>query len=454
MRYIPHTQNDIEEMLKAIGVKSVDELFDTIPEPYRLKRPLDLEPTLHESALMKHVNGLASKNQARGLVSFMGAGMYAHHIPPAVDQLLLRSEFYTAYTPYQAEVSQGTLQAMYEFQTITAELLGMEVANASMYDGASAAAEAALMARRITGRNKILVSAGVHPEYLETIQVYCRGLDGEQADVATVPLDAAGQTDVRALKTLLTDDVAALIVGYPNFFGCVEDVAQLSEALAQRYKENAPLLISATAEPYALGLIKSPGECGVSIAVGEGQALAVPPQYGGPGVGLFACKRQYVQRMPGRLVGETVDGRGVRGFVLTLSTREQHIRRERATSNICTNHGLIALAMTMRVAMLGQVGFAQVAQDCFNKSEYLKAAIGKLKSCALTYVAPTFNEFCVRFQQNTAQEVLESLLAHKMLGGVPLSRFYKDRPNEMLISVNENHTNEELDALMEALSGV
>ncbi|MEM1418182.1 MAG: aminomethyl-transferring glycine dehydrogenase subunit GcvPA, partial [Myxococcota bacterium] len=332
MRYLPHTPDEVRQMLARIGVSSIDDLFAAVP-PALMAKPLDLEPSLDEATLMGHLEALADKNASARKLSFLGGGMYDHHIPPAVDQLLLRSEFYTAYTPYQAEVSQGTLQAIYEFQTMVCQLFGMEVANASMYDAASGCAEAVLMARRVTKRKHVVVSAGIHPDALDTTRTYLGAVDDGEAKMDVAPLGADGRTDLAQVEALLRDDSAALVVGYPTFFGSVEDLAALRKLAADK----GALLVTSTTEPYALSQLKAPGALGADICVGEGQALAVPPQLGGPGVGLFACRQKFVRQMPGRLVGETVDQDGVRGFVLTLSTREQHIRRERATSNICTN---------------------------------------------------------------------------------------------------------------------
>ena len=447
MRYLPHTDDEIREMLGRIGVESIDALFEPIPASHRLNRPLALEPALDEATLMDHLAELAGRNEAAKALSFLGGGIYDHHIPPAVDQLLLRSEYYTAYTPYQAEVAQGTLQATYEFQTIVCQLLGMEVANASMYDGASAAAEAVLMARRIQKRSHVVVSAGLHPEYRETISTYLTGLDGTP-DVAIAPLAEDGRTDLSALAPLLRDDTAAIVVGYPNFLGCTEDLRGFRE----RADACGALLITATWEPYALSLLAPPGRYGADIAVGEGQALAVPPQLGGPGVGLFACKREHVRNMPGRLVGETVDADGKPGYVLTLSTREQHIRRERATSNICTNHGLIALAMGIRTAMLGRSGFEQVGRLCLSRTEYLKQRVRDLTGFSLPCAAPTFNEVVVRREQGKAAPLLASLAAQGILAGVDLGRWYPDRDHDFLVAVTERHKKEDIDRLIQALA--
>ncbi len=452
MRYLPHTDDEIRSMLATIGVASLDDLFAPIPEASRLGRPLALEPALDEASLMRHLGELANKNDAARALSFLGAGAYDHHIPPAVDQLLLRSEFYTAYTPYQAEVAQGTLQAIFEFQTMVCELFGMGVANASMYDGASATAEALLMARRVTKRSRSVVSAGVHPEYIATSQTYLAQMEEAGAQIDLAKLGADGTTDLAELERLVTDQTAAVVVGYPNFLGCVEDLPKIAELCHAR----GALLVTATSEPYALSVLKAPGAAGADISVGEGQALAVPLQYGGPGVGLFATKddKNLVRQIPGRLVGETVDTDGARGFVLTLSTREQHIRRERATSNICTNHGLIALAFTIRTAMLGRRGFEEVGRLCLSRAEYLKARIAELDGYSIPYAAPTFNEFVVRREDGKAAPLIAALAAKGILAGVDLGRTFPERDHELLVAVTERHDRASLDRFVEALGSV
>jgi len=435
-------------MLARVGVEQIDDLFEAIPEPVRLNRALDLEPALDEPRLMEHLAALAQASAGANMLSFLGGGMYRHHVPPAVDQLLQRSEFYTAYTPYQAELSQGTLQATFEFQTIVCELLGTDVANASMYDGASGAAEAVLMARRIKRRAHVLLSEGLHPEYIETIRTYLSGLDTE-VTIQLIPTATDGRTNWQAAKGLMTGKTAAIVVGYPNFFGCVED---LNAARAVADNEGA-LLVTATAEPYALSVLQPPGACGADICVGEGQALAVPPQYGGPGVGLFGASQAFVRQMPGRLVGRTVDLDGQPGYVLTLSTREQHIRREKATSNICTNHGLIALAMGMRTAMLGRQGFEHAGRRCLNAATYIRAGIEKLDAFEVPYSAPVFNEMVVRSKGPDASEVLARLAQHDIIGGIDLGRFRGGWRKDLLIAVTELHTRENLDQLLAALAG-
>jgi glycine dehydrogenase subunit 1 len=449
MRDLPHTSEEIASMLQTVGLDSLEALYASIPSGAKLDRPLDLPPALDEPTLMRHLEDLSRKNRAAGMLSFLGAGAYEHHFPPAADQLLLRSEFYTAYTPYQPEVAQGTLQVIFEFQTIVSEILGLPVANASMYDGASAAAEAILMARRLVGREHTVISEGVHPEYIETIETHVRSMGRGVEALTRVPVGEDGSADVSALSKAITDETACVIVGYPNFFGSVGDIRKVAEAAHQK----GALLVTATQDPYALALLESPGALGADIAVAEGQPLGLPPQFGGPGVGLFACRddRKYLQQVPGRLVGETVDKNGERGYVLTLATREQHIRRERATSNICTNSGLIATAMTIRMCMLGKRGFVEAARQCLAKAEYLKKAIGALDGYAIPYRAPTFNEFVVRVRGGDAGKLTDALAQKGIIPGFDLGRVDPARRADLLVAVTERHTREDLDQLVEAL---
>jgi glycine dehydrogenase subunit 1 len=453
MRYLPHTPEEITAMLAKIGRASLDELFDQIPQQVRLERAIDIDPALDEASLMRHLEELAQKNRGAELVSFLGAGAYDHPISPAVDQLLLRSEFYTAYTPYQPEVAQGTLQAIFEFQTIVSEILGLPIANASMYDGASAAAEAVLMAKRLTKRERVLVCADVHPHYRETIDTYLQGIGAGKAVISTVPLGADGCPNLGALAELLDDSVSCVLVGYPNFYGCVSDVRRIAELVHKR----GALLITATEEPFALSVLESPGALGADIAIAEGQALGVPPQFGGPYVGLFACRegRDFLQQIPGRLCGETVDKNGERGYVLTLSTREQHIRRERATSNICTNTGLCALAVTIRMSMLGKQGFLQVGEQCLSRAEYLKGRIAALAGYQLVFPkSPTFNEFAVRVRGGSAARVVDALEPKGMLAGLDLGRVDPARADQLLIAVTERASRADLDAYVAALDAL
>lgn len=461
MRYLPHTPEEVRSMLDAAGRGSIDELFATIPEEARCRAPLEVPEAMGENQLMRHLRELGRGNRGAAMLSFLGAGMYAHHIPPAVDQLLLRSEFYTAYTPYQPEVAQGTLLAIWEFQTMVSELFGLPLANASLYDGASAAAEAALMAQRLTGRSKIVLCQTVHPQYRETVASYLSGpalAHAAEPLVRQVPFAKSGAIDLGALTASLDDSVAAVIVGYPSYVGPLSDLRALSQECSAR----GVLLIAAVAEPYALALAESPGALGADIVVGEGQPLACPPQYGGPGVGLFACKdeRRFLQQLPGRVCGETVDSQGKRGFVLTLSTREQHIRRERATSNVCTNQGLIALAFAIRMSLLGKSGFQAVAQQCMAKARYLRERLLALPGVASAFdEAPFFNEFAVRFSDEpagasggAAARVLARLEQEGIIGGYDLGRSDPGLADCLLIAVTEEHTRGDLDRFVAALA--
>lgn len=448
MRYLPHTPDEIQEMLTKVGKGSLDELFESIPSQVRQKEPLGLEPALDETSLMNHLHELAGKNKAADMVSFLGAGAYDHHGPQAADQLLLRSEFYTAYTPYQPEVAQGTLQVIFEFQTIVSEILGLPVANASMYDASTAVAEAALMARRLTKRDRMVVSGCVHPQYADTVRTYTRELDADGGGIATVPATANGSSDIGALIAAIDDATACVVVGYPSFFGTVSEL----KALATAAHDKGALLVTATSDPYALALIEPPGAVGADIAVAEGQPLALPPQYGGPGVGLFAAKddRKTLQQMPGRLCGETVDKNGKRGYVLTLATREQHIRRERATSNICTNSGLCATALTIKMCMLGKHGFVEAAEQSLSKSEYLKKAIAAVAGHSILNDGPTFNEFVVKLP-NAASETVDKLAAAGIIAGLDLGRIDPQRADQLLVAVTEKHRRAQLDQFVAAL---
>ncbi|HXM34071.1 MAG TPA: aminomethyl-transferring glycine dehydrogenase subunit GcvPA, partial [Pyrinomonadaceae bacterium] len=385
-------------------------------------------------------------NPAARRPSFLGAGAYSHYIPTVVDHIISRSEFFTAYTPYQPEISQGTLQVIFEFQTLVCQLTGMEVANASMYDGSTALAEAVLMAERITRRSKVIAAGAVHPEYLEVVHTYVQhaGIDLEHAEFDST----SGQTPAESLRGL-DDQTAAVIVQSPNFFGCIEDVQTLSEAV---HKAGA-LLIVAITEPISLGLLKPPGVCGADIVVAEGQSFGVPLSFGGPYVGLFATREKYARQIPGRLVGEAYDKQGRRGFVLTLATREQHIRREKATSNICTNEGLIALAATVYLETMGRRGLQEVAQHCVQKASYAARRISALAGFSLPFSGPRFNEFVVRAPGN-ARQLLERLATRNMSGGLALSRYFTDRPNDFLVCVTELNSRAEIDAFVEGLASI
>lgn len=453
MRYIPHSKNDIAAMLKTIGADSVDELFNQIPGSLRLKRQLKLPGALCESELQEHLEDIASQNSASRMLSFLGAGNYKHFVPQAVDQLLLRSEFYTAYTPYQPEVSQGTLQAIFEFQTMVCRLFDMHVANASMYDGGTAVVEAALMARRVQKKkNKIVVSAGVHPEYIQILETYLNALDDGFPNMVIVPLDnKTGSTDLAALAKNL-NDAACVIVGYPNFYGVVEPL----DDIVRLAKEKGALTITSTLDAYAFGVVAPPGQLGADIATAEGQSLGPAISYGGPGVGLFAVSddKKLLRSLPGRLVGQTKDIHGETGYVLTLSTREQHIRREKATSNICTNHGLCALAVGINMSLLGKQGYIDAAGQCLSKAVYLKTGINSIDGFKIEHSSPTFNEFVVRCKNQKAAEVLKSLQAKNILGGVDLARFNPEQDHLFLVAVTELHSKKKLDTFLDALKNI
>jgi glycine dehydrogenase subunit 1 len=449
MRYLPHTPQEIQAMLDAVGESSLDDLFASIPEAARQKQPLDLAPALDETALMRHLTELADRNRAGTMLSFAGAGAYDHIFPVAADQLLLRSEFYTAYTPYQAEVAQGTLQVIFEFQTIVSEILGLPVANASMYDASTGVAEAVLMARRLTKRDRMVISGCVHPQYTATVETYVHEIDHEHPALVKVPLTADATTDVDALVAAIDEQTACVVVGYPSYLGTVVDLRPIAAA-AQKVGAK---LITATAEPFALALLESPGALGADIAVAEGQPLGLPPQYGGPGVGLFACRgeRKVLQQMPGRLAGETVDKDGRRGYVLTLSTREQHIRRERATSNICTNSGLCATALTIKMCLLGKKGFIEVAEQCLAGAAYLRDKLAALEGFQLVSEAPCFNELAVEVPGGDAGALVEALAERGILAGVDLAELDSARKGQLLIAVTEKHNRADLDQLVGAL---
>lgn len=444
MRYIPHTPADVEEMCATVGVASVDDLFKTIPEELRLKGNLDLPPALSEMELRQHLRELARKNaNAEEWSMFMGGGAYLHSIPAAVGALASRGEFLTAYTPYQPEVSQGTLTAMFEFQTMIAEVLGMEVANASMYDGSTAMAEAVLMALRLTKRKKILVAKSLHPHYRQVLKTYLRNVESE---IVEIPFAPDGTLAVDAFKSQLREDIACVVVGYPNFFGVIESIGDIVTAA---HKVGA-LAISVTTEPLALGVLKAPGEWDIDIAVGEGQSLGLPLSYGGPYLGLFAAKKAFVRNMPGRLVGETIDHDGRRAFVVTLATREQHIRRERATSNICTNVALCALQAVITMSLWGKNGFTNLARTNLARGAYARKKLGGLKGVGMNFSGATFNEFVLDVKRDPLP-LLDKLHAEKILGGIPLGRWYPTLKTSVLVTATEMTSREQIDAYAKAL---
>ncbi|HKG45791.1 MAG TPA: aminomethyl-transferring glycine dehydrogenase subunit GcvPA [Pyrinomonadaceae bacterium] len=447
MRYIPNSPEERMEMLEAMGLGSAEELFDSIPEDLRLKRPLNTPAALSEIELLDRFEQMGARNAGARRTSFMGGGAYSHYIPTIVDHILTRSEFFTAYTPYQPEISQGTLQVIFEFQTLVCQLTGMEVANASMYDGSTALAEAVLMAERVTKRSKVVASTATHPQYLEVVQTYVQHAG---IHLELVPFDERTGQSWQALAVAIDDQTAAVVVQSPNFFGCVEDLSALADAAHAK----GALLVVAITEAMSLGLLKSPGACGADIVVAEGQSFGVPLSFGGPYVGLFATREKYARQIPGRLVGEAYDKKGRRGFVLTLATREQHIRREKATSNICTNEGLIALAATVYLETMGRRGVQEAAHQCAQKAVYAARAISKLSGYSLPFTAPYFNEFVVS-APGRALDLLSRLGKEKGIeGGIALSRFMPDRPNDFLVCVTEINTRAQIDALLEGLRSV
>jgi len=434
-------------MLEAIGLGSADELFDSIPKDLRLQRPLSTPAALSEIELLDTFEQMGARNAGARRLSFMGGGAYSHYIPTIVDHILSRSEFFTAYTPYQPEISQGTLQTIFEFQTLVCQLTGMEVANASMYDGSTAMAEAVLMAERVTKRSKAVASTATHPQYLEVVRTYVQHA-GIHLELA--PFDEQTGQSWQSLAAAIDDETAAVVVQSPNFFGCIEDVAALADAAHAK----GALLVVAVTEAMSLGLLKSPGACGADIVVAEGQSFGVPLSFGGPYVGLFATREKYARQIPGRLVGEAYDKKGRRGFVLTLATREQHIRREKATSNICTNEGLIALAATVYLETMGRRGIQEAAKQCAQKAAYAARAISKLQGYSLPFTGPFFNEFVIRASAK-ATDLLAHLGKDKGIdGGIALSRFISDRPNDFLVCVTETNSRAQIDALAAALNEI
>ncbi|HYH84497.1 MAG TPA: aminomethyl-transferring glycine dehydrogenase subunit GcvPA [Pyrinomonadaceae bacterium] len=447
MRYIPNSPEERHEMLRGLGLGSAEQLFDSIPADIRLSEPLKTPAALSEIELLERFEAMGAKNAAARRPSFLGAGAYSHYAPTIIDSLIQRSEFFTAYTPYQPEISQGTLQAIFEFQTLVCQLTGMDVANASMYDGSTAMAEAVLMAERVTRRSRVLVSGAVHPEYMQVAETYVAhaGIELQRAGFD----DATGRTTIDESVALDTS-VAALVVQSPNFFGCVEDL----KALAEKAHAVGALLVVVVTESASFGILRSPGACGADIVVAEGQSFGVPVSFGGPYVGLFATRDKYARQIPGRLVGIAYDKEGRRGFVLTLATREQHIRREKATSNICTNEGLIALAATIYMTTLGRQGLQEVAVQCAQKAAYARRAIAALEGFSVPHSAPVFNEFVVRAPVE-AKGLLQRLASEQHItGGLALAPYFPDRPNDFLVCVTETNKRGEIDALVEGLKEV
>ncbi|GAB6152406.1 aminomethyl-transferring glycine dehydrogenase subunit GcvPA [Desulfosporosinus burensis] len=445
MNFVPNTDSQKDRLLARIGIKSVEELFEDIPKEVRLQRPLAIRGGMSEQDLVKHVKGLANRNTTvEEFSSYLGAGAYEHYIPSFVDQLLLRSEFYTAYTPYQPEISQGTLQAIYEYQTLVCELTGMDVANASMYDGASALAEAAIMSCDATRRNKVLVLQTVHPEYRGVLKTY---LLSRGVELLEIPFKN-GETDRAALVAALQEDIAGVLVQTPNFFGSIEKAEEIVELAHAK-----GALVAMSVNPVSLGLLKSPGECGADIVVGEGQPFGNPLNYGGPYLGFLACRDKFVRRMPGRIVGITTDKNGKRGFVLTLQAREQHIRREKATSNICSNEALCALAFTMHLSALGKTGLKELANLNLQNAHYAAQEIAKIPGMKVAFPGPFFHEFVIETTIEPAK-VNTMLLKDRIIGGLELARFYPELDRHLLFCVTETKSKADIDRLVARLGEI
>jgi glycine dehydrogenase subunit 1 len=448
--FVPHTQSELEEMLQVIGVERLEDLFTDVPENHRFPN-LDLPASLTEMEVMTELQSISTGNAStRDLICFLGAGAYNHYTPAAVDSIIRRGEFLTAYTPYQPEVSQGTLQAIFEYQTLIAALTGMEVSNASHYDGATAAAEAMVMAyHHFRGkRGKLVVSPGVNPQYRETIRTYMQGYENFTVTGDVNNLDPlCGPGDI---QPLIDQDTSLVLVQYPDFFGRIYDYS----ALVQSAHE-AGALVAFVVNPLTLGVLKPPGEFGADIVVGEGQPLGIPLSFGGPYLGIFATRKEYVRRLAGRLVGETVDKEGRRAYVLTLTAREQHIRREKATSNICTNQGLIALTSTVYMCLLGKHGMRQVAELCYHKAHYAAERIAEIPGFTVCMDAPFFHEFVVCLPEHLSVDAVnEHLLENGILGGYNLTNDYPELKNRMLVAVTELNTREDIDYLCEILEEV
>jgi glycine dehydrogenase subunit 1 len=446
-RLLPTTEQDKKDLLKLCGANQMEDLLSGIPKNARYsKELLNISEALSEIEIKRKISELTKNSRHKlSAKSFLGAGVYDHFCPAAVNQLTLRGEFLTSYTPYQAEMAQGTLQALYEFQSMVAEIFGMPISNASHYDGSTSLAESALMAMRIKPQQKkILVSSGVHPEYLQVLKTYLTNLGIE---ILTIPLTQDGKTSVSALKSLMSEDVALVIAQSPNFLGCVEDMKSLSDTAHQ----SGSLFSANVTEPLSLALLKTPGDYEADMATGEGQSFGLPQSFGGPYVGLFTARREHVRQMPGRLCGQTVDATGKRSFTLTLSTREQHIRREKATSNICTNQNLCALWATIWLSLVGKEGFVSLAEQNVAKSEYAKAEILKTGKASLRYKnTPTFNEFTIDLKV-TSDEFIKKCVENQLAPGLALSRFNAQDKSGLLIAVTEKKTKDDIDFLVDLL---
>jgi glycine dehydrogenase subunit 1 len=440
MRYLPKSDAERRAMLQAVGAKGVGDLFACIPAPFRLNRPLRLPGPLSEAEIIDYFRARAAEN-AHGYTSFLGAGVYNHARSVVTDALIQRGEFLTSYTPYQPEISQGTLAGIFEFQTLMCQLTGQEVANASMYDGSTALAEAVMMAERLTGRQRVLIARSLHPEYRQVVATYTRN---QRLEVDEVPFAESGQVDLAALRRALGPRVAAVVVQSPNFFGVLEQVP----ALAELAHTSGALLIVTVAEAVSLGIVRPPAEA--DIVALEAQSFGLAPSYGGPYAGVIATREKFVRQMPGRLAGQTVDRQGRRGFVLTLATREQHIRREKATSNICTNQALCALSVAMHLCLLGKQGLRELAEQNLAKACFAQAELEKVSGVRRVFTGPTFNEFVVELPQSV-KLVNRELLREKILGPFPLGVLYPELTKRGLVCVTETTTRREIEQLAAAL---
>lgn len=445
MRYLPKSGSERQEMLASLGLSSAEELFGSIPARLRLRRALNLPRALSEPEILEYFRERAAEN-AGDYLRLLGAGAYDHFRPVLVDALISRGEFFTAYTPYQAEIAQGTLQAIFEFQTLLCQLTGQEVANASMYDGSTALAEAVMMAVRVTGKRRLLVGRSVHPEYRQVLRTYARSQD---IQISEIPPGPRGQLDAEALESHLNEETAAVALQSPNFFGCLEEIPPVAE---QAHRHGALLVVTVT-EPVSLGLVRPPAEA--DIVALEAQALGLSPSYGGPYAGVIASKEKFVRSLPGRLAGQTTDRDGHRGFVLALATREQHIRREKATSNICTNQALCALAVTIFLSIYGKQGLRELAEQNLAKAHYLAERLTKLPGLRQPFAAPFFNEFVVEAKAGAGQ-LHRQLRAKKIIAGVELGRWYPEHRNCLLLCATETVKRGELErvaaAFQEALA--
>ncbi|TXL67958.1 aminomethyl-transferring glycine dehydrogenase subunit GcvPA [Cerasibacillus terrae] len=444
-RYLPMTEDDKQKMLDTIGINTTDELFSDIPSSIRLSEPLNLKKPANEPALKKELTKMAGKNaNLIDYTSFLGAGVYDHFIPSVVDHVISRSEFYTAYTPYQPEISQGGLQAIFEFQTMISELTGLPIANSSMYDGGTALAEAVTLSAGQTRKNKVLVSKAVHPESREVIQTYARA---QHIEVVEIDIKD-GKTDLHHLEELLDDEIAGVVIQYPNFFGIVEPLAKVNELIKQKKKT----MFIVSSNPLALGYLTPPGEFGADIVVGDTQVFGIPAQFGGPHCGYFATTKKLMRKVPGRLVGQTVDEDGKRGFVLTLQAREQHIRRDKATSNICSNQALNALASSVAMSSIGKHGLKQMAVLNMQKARYAKQKLDEL-GLKTIFDEAFFNEFVIELPVSV-QKVNEQLFDKGFIGGYDLGFFYPELKNHMLLAITEIRTKEEIDTFVEELGAI